>query len=170
VTFERWGSRRETNLGWRHALQHVSLVVFVHGTADGRTSQNSLYKLVLPQRLGEIVVHLRCKTFFPIANHGVGGQGDDRCRWKDVVALKLANLGSSFETTLTKYISSAHQEKATQSTYHNRHLHVHKDTVVPLLLDCLQGFQTVVRDRHSVMIFLKNSDCKLLVDSVVFRQ
>jgi hypothetical protein len=97
--------RWKIELGRRHAVYRVSLLGVIHATAESRTSQNSLDELILPQWLGEVVIHLRRETFLPIANHGVSGQSDDWCRWENVVTLPLANLRSSFETTLSTYVS-----------------------------------------------------------------
>jgi hypothetical protein len=65
-------------LGWRHAVIRVSLFVLVQRAADSRTSQNSLDELILPQRLGKVIIHLSRETLLAVANHGVGSEGDDR--------------------------------------------------------------------------------------------
>jgi hypothetical protein len=101
---------------------------------------------------GYTYVHLGGETFLAIADHGVGGEGNDRRRRNTILVLPLSDLSCSFETS------------------HDRHLHVHEHAVEALLLNVLNGFKTVVRHCDPVVIFLQNPDSKLLVHSVVFRQ
>lgn len=120
--------------------------------SHGSAPQDGLDELVLPQWLGEVVVHLCGQTLLAIANHGVRRQRNNGRRRDGVVAFPLTDLCSSLESTLYDFVSKRKQFSFNSVTYHDRHLHVHEHAVVTFLLDVLKGLKTVVRYCDAVVV------------------
>lgn len=101
-------------------------------------------------------VHLGRETLFTIANHGVRCESNNRRRRDAVLTLPFSNFGCRFETALGNI--SITMLATHSSTHHDRHLYVHKYAVEALLLNVLNGLETIVCHSDSVMILLQNSD------------
>ena len=76
--------------------------MIVECAAHSGAPEDRLDELVLTQGLGEVVVHLGGETLFAVADHGVGGEGDDGRGGDDVVALPFADFGCGFEAALVR--------------------------------------------------------------------
>lgn len=62
--------------------------------------EDRLDQVILLERLGEVLVHLRLDATLAVAHHGVGREGDDGGALGAEAALVLADLGRGLETTL----------------------------------------------------------------------
>ena len=101
-------------------------------------------------RLGKVAIHSRRQAAIPVALHRMGRHGDDRHPAAAVFALADGSRG--FQAV------------------HARHLHVHQDHVVAVLLGQVDCLLAVPRDLDKMAPILQDVGGQLLICGVVFHQ
>lgn len=118
--------------------------------------EDDLYQGILLQGFGQVFIHLSLNTLFSITQHGMSRQGHDWRARQASFFLVLAYFRSSFETTLKEKpgkLTPATDEPINFS-YHDRHLDVHQNNIVTLVLDSLQSLKTILNNLDGMVILL----------------
>ena len=75
-------------------------VLLQKGAAQSGALENGLDKMVLLQRLGQVLVHLRLNAALAITHHGVSRQSNNGGSLCAEAALVLADLARGLKSTL----------------------------------------------------------------------
>jgi len=102
--------------------------------------------LLEADRLGDVVIHARAETPFPVVVKGARG---DCNNWRVAAVLEFANCPCSFKAV------------------HLRHLTIHQNEAVALFLVPRHGLHAVLGDLYVIAEFHERLQHNLLIDVIV---
>ena len=145
----------------KRSLYHALLVIrwlFVLPTFQAKAAIYRSIKLLLLDRLGDVIVHPSLQATLAITRHGIGGHGDD---------IHLTKI-------IGNHPATPHLARPDRfccfNTVHHRHLHIHEDQIKMTVLKALHGFSTVIGQRHETPALFQQALGQFLIDRIILNQ